>query len=93
MKLPSYRRFPSDKEFKRELSVRDLYNFPGRSYWLRRLENYDRKERVMVGEYTVEHIMTQNYNLSSSWREALDSEWQQVQERWLHSRGNLTLTG
>jgi uncharacterized protein with ParB-like and HNH nuclease domain len=28
--LPSYRRFPNDEEFKRELQVRDLYNFPRR---------------------------------------------------------------
>ena len=91
--LPSYRRFPSDEEFKRELSVRDLYNFPRRSYWLRRLENHNRRERVPVDEYTIEHIMPQNQNLSTEWREALGLEWPQVQERWLHTLGNLTLTG
>ena len=91
--LPSYRRFPGDKEFKRELSVRDLYNFPRRSYWLRRLENHDRKERVPVDEYTIEHIMPQNRNLPAAWRDALGSEWQQVQDKWLHTLGNLTLTG
>ena len=62
--LPSYRRFPLDEEFKRELSKRDLYNFPRRSYWLRRLENHDRKEHVPVGDYTIEHILPQNKNLS-----------------------------
>ena len=93
MTLPSYRRFPSDEEFKRELSTRDLYNFPRRSYWLRRLENYNRKERVPVDDYTIEHIMPQNENLSSAWREALGADCQQVQERWLHTLGNLTLTG
>ena len=91
--LPSYRRFPGDEEFKRELSVRDLYNFPRRSYWLRRLENHDRKERVPVDEYTIEHIMPQNENLSAAWREALGPEWREVQKRWLHTLGNLTLTG
>ena len=91
--LPSYRRFPGDEEFRRELSARDLYNFPRRSYWLRRLENHDRKERVPVDEYTIEHIMPQNENLPVAWREALGSEWRQVQERWLHTLGNLTLTG
>jgi len=91
--LPSYRRFPRDEEFKRELSGRDLYNFRSRSYWLRRMENFDRKERVPVDEYTIEHILPQNENLSSKWREALGSEWQQVQETWLHTLGNLTLTG
>ena len=91
--LPSYRRFPSDEEFKQRLSARDLYNFPRRSYWLRRLENFGRKERVPVDEYTIEHILPQNENLSAKWREALGSEWQRVQESWLHTLGNLTLTG
>lgn len=91
--LPSYRRFPRNEEFKRELVVRDLYNFPRRSYWLRRLENYDRKERVLVGEYTIEHILPQNKNLSLEWRNDLGPEWQRVQEIWLHTLGNLTLTG
>lgn len=91
--LPSYRRFPNDEEFKRELATRDLYNFPRRSYWLRRLENHGRKERVPVGEYTIEHILPQNENLSTKWREALGPDWQRVQERWLHTLGNLTLTG
>jgi uncharacterized protein with ParB-like and HNH nuclease domain/predicted transport protein len=91
--LPSYRRFPGDEEFKRELATRDLYNFPRRSYWLRRLENYDRKERVLVDEYTIEHILPQNQNLSASWRDVLGPDWQRVQETWLHTLGNLTLTG
>ena len=91
--LPSYRRFPGDEEFKREFVVRDLYNFPRRSYWLRRLENDGRKERVPVDEYTIEHILPQNENLSAKWRNELGPEWQRVQETWLHTLGNLTLTG
>jgi uncharacterized protein with ParB-like and HNH nuclease domain/predicted transport protein len=91
--LPSYRRFPSDDEFRREIKVRDLYNFRSRSYWLRRLENHGRKERVSVDEYTIEHILPQNKNLSQEWRDALSPEWNRVQETWLHTLGNLTLTG
>ncbi len=91
--LPSYRRFPNNEEFQRELVVRDLYNFPRRSYWLRRLENHRRKERVPVDEYTIEHILPQNENLAAPWREALGADWQRVQETWLHTLGNLTLTG
>ena len=91
--LPSYRRFPSDEEFERELQLRDLYNFRSRSYWLRRLENHDRKERVPVDEYTIEHILPQNENLSSQWRTELGPEWQRIQQTWLHTLGNLTLTG
>lgn len=91
--LPSYRRFPSDDEFQRDVKVRDLYNFRSRSYWLRRLENHGRKERVMVEDYTIEHILPQNEALSKGWQAELGAEWQRVQQDWLHTLGNLTLTG
>ncbi|MEZ6092502.1 MAG: DUF1524 domain-containing protein, partial [Pirellulaceae bacterium] len=91
--LPSYRRFPRDEEFKRDIKTRDLYNFRSRSYWLRRVENLDRKERVVVDEYTIEHIMPQNESLSPAWRTELGEEWKTVHQTWLHTLGNLTLTG
>ena len=69
--LPSYRRFPADDEFRRDLHTRDLYNFRSRSYWLRRLENHGRKERVPVDEYTIEHILPQNPDLPAAWQQAL----------------------
>lgn len=90
--MPSYRRFPRDEEFKRELQVRDLYHFLRSSYWLRRMENHGRKERVPVDEYTIEHIMPQNEDLSATWRNDLGPEWERVHETWLHTLGNLTLT-
>jgi uncharacterized protein with ParB-like and HNH nuclease domain/predicted transport protein len=92
--LPSYRRFPNDDEFQRDLQTRDLYNFPRRSYWLRRLENHERKkEHVQVDEFTIEHILPQNENLSLAWQNTLGPDWQHVQQTWLHTLGNLTLTG
>lgn len=91
--LPSYRRFPSNDEFKREIKSRDLYNFRSRSYWLRRLENHNRKERVLVDEYSIEHIMPQNENLSSQWKTDLGPGWERIHETYLHTLGNLTLTG
>ena len=91
--MDSYRRFPTDDEFRRELLVKDLYNFRTRNYWLRRVENYDRKEKVNVEDYTIEHIMPQNENLSEAWQQELGENWKQVHERYLHTLGNLTLTG
>ena len=91
--LPSYRRFPDDQEFKREIQLKDLYNFRNRSYWLRRLENHSRKERVSVDEYTIEHILPQNENLSTQWQAELGSEWERTRKTYLHTLGNLTLTG
>ena len=91
--LPSYRRFPNDEEFQRELKVRDLYNFRNRSYWLRKLENHGRKEHVAIGEYTIEHILPQTENLSKAWRDTLGDNWREIRDTWLHTLGNLTLTG
>lgn len=91
--LPSYRRFPSDDEFQRDMKLRDLYNFRSRSYWLRRLENHGRKERVTVEDYTIEHILPQNNALSKEWQAELGADWQRIQQDWLHTLGNLTLTG
>ncbi|MGH8589442.1 MAG: GmrSD restriction endonuclease domain-containing protein [Gammaproteobacteria bacterium] len=91
--LPSYRRFPTDDEFQREVQIKDLYNFRSRSYWLRRMENHDRKERAPVDEYTIEHILPQNENLSPQWKADLGPEWERIQKTCLHTLGNLTLTG
>ena len=91
--LPSYRRFPNDDEFTRDLSTRDLYNFQRRSYCLRRLENHQRKELVSMIDYSIEHIMPQNENLSEEWKNDLGAEWQRIHDTLLHTLGNLTLTG
>ncbi len=94
LSLRTYRRFPGDDEFRRELVTRDLYNMRQRSFWLRRFENHGRKERVPVEDYTIEHIMPQaTGGLSDGWKEELGEDWPRVHETWLHTLGNLTLTG
>lgn len=91
--LRSYRHFPTDEEFIRLIQTRNLYAFPRRSYWLRRFENHNRKERVQVQDYTIEHIMPQNEGLSPAWKADLGDEWQRIHNTYLHTLGNLTLTG
>jgi uncharacterized protein with ParB-like and HNH nuclease domain/predicted transport protein len=91
--LRSYRRFPDDDEFRRALLTRDLYHMRIRSYTLRKLENQGRKEPVRVDEFTIEHVLPQNENLSAPWRATLGQDWQSIQQTWLHTLGNLTLTG
>jgi uncharacterized protein with ParB-like and HNH nuclease domain/predicted transport protein len=90
--LKSYRRFPNDDEFARALKVRDLYNFRRGAYWLRKLENFNRKELPVLEEYSIEHILPQNEELNSWWQKALGGNWREVQGRLLHTIGNLTLT-
>ncbi len=90
----SYRRFPGDEELRQQFVIKDVYNFRPRLYMLRKLENFQRpKELINVDEYTIEHIMPQNEDLSVEWRAELGANWQQIHERYLHTIGNLTLTG
>lgn len=90
----TYKRFPDDEEFRREFVVKDIYNFRNRNYLLRKLENYERtKELVNIEEYTIEHIMPQNPKLSKAWQTGLGENWKEIQAKYLHTIGNLTLTG
>ena len=91
--LPSYRRFPSNDEFRSALETKDLYNINSRSYWLRKIENFGKKELVAVENYTIEHILPQNPNLSEEWKRELGTDWKNIQAKYLHTLGNLTLTG
>ncbi|WP_095499152.1 DUF262 and DUF1524 domain-containing protein [Paraferrimonas haliotis] len=93
IKLTSYRRFPTDTELQHCLLHKDMYNVRSRAYWLRRLENYDKKEHISVENYTIEHVLPQNKNLSEQWQQALGENWQAIQEQYVHTIGNLTLTG
>lgn len=90
--LESYKRFPTDSEFEKEIVMKDVYNFRSRNYLLSKLENFKRKELVNVDNYTIEHVMPQNSNLSQEWRSMLGENWKAIQENYLHTIGNLTLT-
>ncbi len=91
--MESYQRFPNDTEFENELITKDIYSLRSRNYLLGKLENHNRLEPVVVDEYTIEHILPQNPNLSSEWRIMLGENWQEIQGKYLHTLGNLTLTG
>ena len=84
-------RYPSDTEFKEKFLVKDVYNLRTRNYLLRKLENDGRKEPIRVEDYTIEHVMPQR--LSEKWQAELGEDWREVHEKYLHTIGNLTLTG
>jgi uncharacterized protein with ParB-like and HNH nuclease domain/predicted transport protein len=91
--MEGYRRFPSDAEFQRDITIKDVYNFRSRNYLLESLENYQRKEPVNAENYTIEHVLPQNSNVSNDWKAELGENWEEVKENFLHTLGNLTLTG
>jgi uncharacterized protein with ParB-like and HNH nuclease domain len=90
----SSRRLPRDEEFQAEFIVKDVYNFRSRNYLLRKLEDFNHsKQLVNVDSYTVEHILPQNPLLRPEWQDELGPNWKNIQAQYLHTIGNLTLTG
>lgn len=88
--------YPSDAQFRAKLREVKLY---GRGaleqkarFLLETLEqSYQHREPVDLASLTIEHVMPQT--LTDEWRSHLGAEWQTTHELYLHTLGNLTLTG
>lgn len=89
--LTEKQRFPNNDEFKDCFITIDFYKFQKNEYFFERLENFERKERVYTHEYTTEHIMPQK--LMEEWERDLGENFQEIHNKYLHTIGNLTLTG
>ena len=94
----SSKRFPTDNEFKESLLTKNVYNTQGRNilHLLERLENFDNREsdiERLIDDWilTIEHIMPQT--LTSEWNNSLWDNAEEIQEKYLHTLWNITLTG
>lgn len=90
---------PRDVQFVEAIKTRDAYHMlkPFQIFLFERLEN------AVHGEYndvatdmkkknaTIEHIMPQTLN--SEWKSMLGDNFEEIQEKYLHTFANLTLTG
>ena len=88
--------YPSDNQVRKDLLERKLYGRGDREkktrFILESLEkHYKHKETVQFGKLTIEHVMPQT--LDSWWKDHLGDQWSEVHENYLHTIGNLTLTG
>ena len=90
--LDSYKEFPNNRRFIDTFQTRDIYHMNRCGYILGRLENWDNKSAVNADKLTIEHIIPQNPNLSIDWISTLGDDWSEVQKKYLHTIGNLTLT-
>lgn len=88
----SYKEFPNDEKFIMAFTKRDIYNMRSRNFILSQLENFENKAPIQIENYTIEHIMPQNSNLSLEWQTMLGANWKEIQKTYLHTIGNLTLT-
>ncbi|WRF71673.1 DUF262 and DUF1524 domain-containing protein [Helicobacter pylori] len=89
--LTEKQRFPNNDEFKKHFITIDFYHFKKNKYFLERLENFDTKEPVNTQECTIEHIMPKTLNWE--WERDLGGNFQAIHDKYLHTIGNLTLTG
>lgn len=92
--LTSRDALPDDSSFILALKENNLYRKNALcKFLLSAIENQG-KEKLETENLTIEHIMPQNKNLSTAWQKMLgENIWKDVQERYLHTLGNLTLTG
>ncbi|NHA98575.1 DUF262 and DUF1524 domain-containing protein [Helicobacter pylori] len=89
--LKGKQRFPNNDEFKDLFITIDFYKLQKNKYFLERLENFDTKEPVDTQKCDTEHIMPQTLNLE--WERDLGENFKAIHEKYLHTIGNLTLTG
>ncbi len=89
--LTEKQRFPNNDEFKKLFITIDFYNFQKKTYFFERLENFDTKEPINTQKCTTEHIMPQT--LTEEWKRDLGENFQAIHDKYLHTIGNLTLTG
>ncbi|MCQ2940730.1 DUF262 and DUF1524 domain-containing protein [Helicobacter pylori] len=89
--LTGKQRFPNNDEFKDLFITIDFYKLKKNKYFLERLENFGTKEPVDTQKCEVEHIMPQTPTLE--WQRDLGENFKAIHEKYLHTIGNLTLTG
>lgn len=84
-------RMPTNKEFRDALLYKPLYKKPICKFVLSVIEN-STKEHIDVSNLTIEHIMPQKEN-AAVWKKEIGDNYSKVYEVYLHTLGNLTITG
>jgi hypothetical protein len=86
------RRWPTDAEFLERWLKSPIYQSRACPVILESLEEqFGHHETVAFTDATVEHIMPQT--LTPEWEQSLGSSAPSIHSEWLHTVGNLTLTG
>ena len=84
---------PTDDDFKWAIVHNNLFGKHALCrYLLISIENQG-KEKIQTDNLTIEHVMPQNSELSDAWKTMLGENWASDRDSWLHTIGNLTLTG
>ncbi|MGB5769414.1 MAG: HNH endonuclease family protein, partial [Crocosphaera sp.] len=93
-KFEADKRWPTDEEFREGLINHKIYNkktSERTKFILEKLEKKQGKETVDFSNLTIEHIMPQT--LDNEWINKLGNDESNNYKTWLHTLGNLTVTG
>lgn len=97
MQRSGVQRFPRNAETANALKEKDVYNIKpkNRTFLMERIENFQNPEQVNIesnSAITIEHIFPQNPD--PKWKIDLGvDEYNFIKENYLHTIGNLTLSG
>ncbi|OKH26814.1 hypothetical protein NIES593_01865 [Hydrococcus rivularis NIES-593] len=86
--------WPNDDDFRKGIVNKSIYSsgsIDRVKLILERLENFQSKELVDPQPLNIEHIMPQK--LTREWKTLLGTNCDSIQKQYLHTLGNLTLTG
>lgn len=89
--LKANNRMPTDKEFEEALVHKPLYKKTICKFVLSVIEN-SAKEHIDISNLTIEHILPQKEN-AAVWKKEVGDDYGKVYEIYLHTLGNLTITG
>lgn len=93
MQITSKDALPEDRYFLECLKYNNLYRKNACcKFLLAGIENQG-KEKLEISNLSIEHIMPQNKNISKPWQDMLGEDWELVKDKYLHTLGNLSLTG
>lgn len=84
-------RMPTNSEFEEALIHKPLYKKPICKFVLSVIEN-STKEHIDITNLTIEHILPQKEN-AIVWKKEVGDDYNRVYEIYLHTLGNLTITG
>jgi hypothetical protein len=86
-------RFPNDVEFQNALIYKEIYRLQSKNknFLLESLENFNASYTVSLDDLSIEHIMPQK--LTKKWKDLLGNDWENIHKKYLHTLGNLSLTG
>ncbi|MEB3220077.1 MAG: DUF262 domain-containing HNH endonuclease family protein [Nostocales cyanobacterium 94392] len=97
IKYEDKKEWPNDEAFRNYIITKSIYNPKSSAanqkvkFLLESIEETLTKERVDTQTTTIEHIMPQT--LTKDWKEILDANNASIHKEWLHTLGNLTLSG